>query len=97
MYSIYEEINQASERMRCIPPTKHDSVYFYNDYAGSLRDENVYGLISFSKIAYNEINNQAIICYEDYGAPMSGVVALAYFKKENEVWQLIGYHLLWIY
>ncbi len=96
IFSIYVEINQSSEQIKYIPPTNHEKVYFLDNYNGSLRDEEVYGLISFSRVAFNKMNSQAIICFEDYGAPLNAAASLAYFRYNNNEWELEGYYLIWI-
>jgi hypothetical protein len=96
LFSVYEEINQSSQRIEGIPPSRHRKVYFSGNYNGTVRDKDVYGLISFSKIAYNDRNDQAIVAFEDYGAPLVAAASLAYFKYANHDWELVGYSLIWI-
>lgn len=96
LFSIYDEINRVSEQIKRIPQTKKTKVYFLSEYNGSLGDEEVYGLISFSRIAQNESNDQVIICYKDYGAPLVATACLVYFRYKEDEWELTEYFLIWI-
>lgn len=67
-----------------------DWVEFYNDY------ENSNGIISFSRIAFNDDKTQAIFEIEHSYASLGGGGSIIYLKKQNDTWTIIEVIPTWI-
>jgi len=54
------------------------------------------GILTLSKIGFNENKTQAIVYYGNQSHYLAGIGYLAYYIKINDSWKLVGLSELWI-